>query len=191
MRIGYIRVSTASQNIERQREDLKRYDVEKWFEDKLSGKDTNRDGFHEMMMFVREGDTIYVSDFSRLARSTQDLLSIVDDLKKKGVEIVSAKENLDTTTATGKLMLTVIAGINEFERECMLERQREGIELAKQRGVYKGRKPIKIPDDFVLYYDAWAQHKMSKSAIARSLGVSRPTCNRLFEKYEGTKKGSK
>ena len=188
MRIGYLRVSTAEQSLERQRKDLEKYGVEKWFEDKQSGKDTERTGFKNMMSFVREGDTVYVSDFTRLARSTKDLLSTVESLKSRGIEVVSSKENLDSSTATGKLMLTMIAAIGEFERECMLERQKEGIAIAKANGVYKGRKAYELPEDFCLYYDKWESREMSKSAIARCLGVSRPTCDKFFEKYEAGKK---
>ena len=183
LRIGYIRVSTEEQNLDRQKAALSKYDIEKWFEDKASGRNVKRTGFQEMMTFVREGDAVYVSDFSRLARSTKDLLAIVEELKKRGVDVISLKENLDSSTATGKLMLTVMAAIGEFERECMLERQREGIELAKQKGKYKGRKAMKMPTDFCLYYDKWQSKEMSKSGIAKALGVSRPTVDRFFEMY--------
>ena len=184
MRIGYLRVSTVEQNLDRQHEALKRYNIERWYEEKVSGKDTNIPKLQEMLQFAREGDTIYVHDFSRLARSTKDLLSIVEDLQKRGIELVSVKENIDTSTSSGKLMLTMIAAINEFERTNMLERQREGIALAKERGVYKGRKPVELPADFDTYYEKWQRHEMSKAKIAVALGVSRPTCNRLFEMYE-------
>ena len=93
----------------------------------------NRPELQRLLEFAREGDTVYVKDFSRLARSTKDLLELVERFKEKNIHLVSLKENLDTSTATGKLMLTMIAAINEFERENILERQREGIALAKQR----------------------------------------------------------
>lgn len=184
MRIGYLRVSTVEQNLERQREALERYSIERWYEEKVSGKDTAREQLQAMLSYAREGDTIYVHDFSRLARSTKDLLSIVEDLRNRGIGLVSVKENIDSSTSSGKLMLTMIAAINEFERTNMLERQREGIEIAKRNGVYKGRKPVTLPDDFEEYYGKWQRHEMSKAKIALALGVSRPTCNRLFEMYE-------
>ena len=115
-------------------------DIEKWFIDKVSAKNTNRPKLHEMTEFAREGDCIYIHDFSRLARSTTDLLSLVEKFKNKGITLISNKENIDTSTSTGELMLTMIAAINEFERNNLLERQREGIEIAKSKGVYKGRK---------------------------------------------------
>ena len=114
MNIAYVRVSTVDQNEARQISGLEHYNIEKWFTEKVSGKDTNRPQLQSMIDFAREGDTIFVHDFSRLARSTKDLLNIVELLKAKGVHLVSNKENLDTSTPTGKLMLTMIAAINEM-----------------------------------------------------------------------------
>ena len=190
MRLGYVRVSTVDQNEDRQYEALKGYNIEKYFQDKCSGKDTNRQHFQEMMDFAREGDTIFVEDFSRLARSTEDLLRIVRELDEKKIQLVSMKENLDTTTPTGKLMLTMIAAINEFERSVMLERQREGIAIAKKKGVYKGRRKMAVPESFPGYYDRWIRREMSKAQIARELGVSRPTCIKFFAEYEKTLKNA-
>ena len=138
MKIAYERVSTAEQNEARQIEALQQHGIEKWFTEKISGKDANRPKLQEMLEFVREGDTIYIHDFSRLARSTKDLLEIVEQITAKKVNLVSNKENLDTSTPTGKLMLTMIAAINEFERQNLLERQKEGIEIAKREGKFKG-----------------------------------------------------
>lgn len=142
MTVGYVRVSTKEQNEARQLEALN--DCEKLFVDKQSGKDTSRPQLQEMLGFVREGDTVKVVDYSRLARSTKDLLNLVQTLSEKGVRLISLKENLDTSTPQGRLMLTVFAGLAEFEREVMLERQREGIAIAKAEGKYKGRKPIQF-----------------------------------------------
>lgn len=127
MNVAYVRVSTVEQNEERQIESLNKYGIERWYTEKVSGKDTNRSKLLEMLEYVREGDTIYIHDFSRLARSTKDLLDIIEQLQQKKVALISIKENMDTSTASGKLMVTVIAAINEFERENLLERQREGI----------------------------------------------------------------
>ena len=181
--IAYVRVSTRDQNEARQIEALKEYEIDKWFKEKVSGKNTvSRNQYLEMMDWVREGDTVYVTDFSRLARSTQDLLKTIDSFKTKKVNLKSLKEDLDTSTATGKLMVTVMAAINEFERENLLERQAEVIALAKQRGAYKGRKRIEVKD-FGKYYEEYMQRKVSKSALARQLGISRPTLDRLIEDY--------
>lgn len=108
MKVSYIRVSTAEQHETRQIEAMKGKGIEKYYIEKVSAKDTNRPKLQEMLEFVREGDEIYIHDFSRLARSTKDLLDIVEKLNKKGVILKSNKENLDTSTPTGKLMLTMI-----------------------------------------------------------------------------------
>lgn len=183
-RIAYVRVSTTDQNEDRQINALKQYDIEEWFEEKVSAKDMNRPKLQEMIRYARRGDTIYVHDFSRLARSTTDLLRIVDELQKKNVAIVSLKENFDTSTATGKLMLTMMAAIAEFERENLLERQREGIAIAKAAGKYKGRKKVEIPVNFKDYYDQYMCRRISKTDIAKILNVSRPTVDRLIKEYE-------
>lgn len=141
MKIAYVRVSSINQNEARQVEALEKYGIERWYTEKISGKDANRPKLLEMLEYVREGDTIHIHDLSRLARSTADLLVIVDLLTKKGVHLVSNKENIDSSTPTGKLMLTMIGAINEFERTNILERTREGIAIAKRKGVYKGRNP--------------------------------------------------
>lgn len=101
MRIAYVRVSTVEQNETRQVEALEKYGIEKWYTEKLSAKDTNRPQLQQMLEFAREGDTIYIHDFSRLARSTRDLLDITERLQEKGIHLVSNKENIDTSTPTG------------------------------------------------------------------------------------------
>lgn len=124
MNIAYIRVSTVEQN-----EAMKQYRIDKVYQEKVSAKNTDRPKLQEMLNYAREGDTIYVADFSRLARSTKDLLELVELLESKGIQLVSIKENIDTSTVTGRLMLKMISAINDFERENMLERQREGIAM--------------------------------------------------------------
>lgn len=182
--VAYVRVSSVAQNEERQIQAMKPYHIEKWFSEKVSAKEMdNRPQLQQMLEWVREGDTVYVLDFSRLARSTKDLLYITDLLTEKKVHLISLKEQLDTSTPTGKLMLTMIAAINEFERQNLLERQAEGIAIAKQKGVYKGRKKIEV-NNFEKYYRLYMKHKMSKSKIARELNISRPTVDRLIVEYE-------
>ena len=179
MKIAYVRVSTIEQNEARQVEALEKYGIEKWFTEKISAKDTNRPRLQEMLDFAREGDTIYIHDFSRLARSTKDLLDIVEMLNRKNIHLVSNKENIDTSTPTGKLMLTMIAAINEFERSNLLERQREGIAIAKKNGKYKGRKPF-ASDKFDDLYSKYECREICKAELARLLGISRPTLDRLI-----------
>ena len=183
MKIGYIRVSSIDQNEARQIEALKKFGIEKWFTEKISGKDTNRPQLQQMLDFAREGDTIYIHDFSRLARSTKDLLNIVERLQVKGIHLVSNKENIDTSTPTGKLMLTMIAAINEFERTNLLERQREGIAIAKRNGVYKGRKPY-TSDKFEELYQQYNSRQINKTEFAKLLEISRPTLDKLIKEYK-------
>ena len=184
MKIGYVRVSTVDQNEARQVEALKKYDIEKWYSEKVSGKDLNRPKLQEMLDFVREGDTIFIHDFSRISRSVKDLLSLIDLLEAKKVHLVSVKENLDTSTPAGRLMLTMIGAINEFERANLLERQREGIAIAKAKGKYKGRKAIEIDKSFIDGYQRYLARKINKSQLAKELGISRPTLDKLIEQYE-------
>lgn len=183
MQIAYIRVSTIEQNEQRQIEAMEKYKIEKWFIEKVSAKDTNRPKLQEMLDFAREGDTIHIHDFSRLARSTKDLLDIVEKLNQKGITLISNKENIDTSTPTGKLMLTMIGAINEFERTNLLERQREGIAIAKRNGKYKGRKPVSIPD-FEKHYQRYMKREISKSQLAKNLNISRPTLDKLIKEYK-------
>ena len=183
MNIAYVRVSSVDQNEARQLEALKKYDIEEWFTEKISGKNTNRPQLQEMIKFARKGDTIYIHDFSRLARSTKDLLDIVEQLTEKGIHLVSNKESIDTSTPQGKLMLTMIGAIYEFERTNLLERQREGIAIAKRNGVYKGRKATDIPD-FNIHYQRYMNREISKSKLAAELNISRPTLDKLIMEHE-------
>lgn len=186
MRVAYIRVSTIEQNTARQEEGLKSHNIEKYFIEKVSGKNTHRPELQKALDFCREGDILYVWDFSRLARSTIDLLNIAEMLTAKGVALVSIKENIDTSTPQGKLMLTLIGAIAEFERTSLLEKQREGIAIAKAAGKYKGRKPVEV-ENFAPYYDDYMSRRMTKGQLAKKLKISRPTLDRLFKEYETTK----
>lgn len=186
MKIGYVRVSTEEQNEARQVEALTAHGIERWYTEKISGKNMDRPKLQEMIDFAREGDTIYVHDWSRLSRSTKDLLDLVDRLSTKGVHLYSLKEGFDTSTPHGRLMLGILASIYEFERTNLLERQREGIAIAKREGKYKGRKKTEVDDIAGAYHDWVTRHK-SKASIARELGISRPTLDRLLREYEREK----
>lgn len=181
--IAYIRVSTAEQNDARQKEALVKHNIGKFFIEKMSAKNTNRPEFQAMMEYVRENDTIYIKDFSRIARSTKDLLDIVETLNNKGVKLISLKENLDTNTPTGKLMLTMIGAIYEFERTNLLERQREGIEIAKKAGKYKGRKEITPPDNFSEVYKLWKIRKITGREAMKQLNLKPNTFYKLVKNY--------
>ena len=188
MKIGYVRCSTAEQNEARQVEALKKIGVEKFFMDKCSGKNTDREGFKEMMQFVREGDELYVESISRLARNTVDLLNAVEILNDKGVKFISLKERLDTKTETGKFVLTLFGAIAELERAYILERQREGIEIAKREGKYTGRKRISINKKrFEEICSRWRGGEITAVEAQRILGLKPNTFYRRVREYEDTK----
>ena len=146
MKVFYIRCSTEEQNEARQVKQANEIKAEKIFIDKLSGKSADRRQLKELLNYVREGDIVYCSDISRIARNTKDLLNIVEELNRKGVDFVSLKEAIDTTTPQGKFMLTVFGAMAELERESILQRQREGIAIAKEQGKYKGKQKTKIDE---------------------------------------------
>lgn len=183
MNIAYARVSTEEQHINRQTEALKNYHIDKWFIEKVSGKDMNRPKLKELLNFVREGDTVYVVDWSRLSRSVIDLLKIIELLNNTGCQLISLKEQFDTKSVTGKLMLNLIASINEFERENLLLRQKEGIAVAKQKGVYKGRKPKEFDPEYLnKVLTAVKNRQMTVVRAAELLGVSRATVYNLMNR---------
>ena len=175
MNIAYVRVSTIEQNEERQIKALEIYNIDKWFVEKVSGKDMKRPQLISMLDFAREGDNIYIHDLSRLARSTADLLKIVELLNEKKINLISNKESIDTSTATGKLMLTMIGAINEFERQNLKERQAEGIEIAKNKGKYKGRKKVERPDNWAEVYTRWVNREITGRKAMEELNLKANT----------------
>lgn len=175
MILGYVRVSTVEQNEARQLVTMEKYEVEKVFTEKVSAKDTNRPQLQELLDYVREGDTVVIHDFSRLARSTKDLLNIIDILENKKVKLISIKEKLDTSTPAGKLMVTMLGAIYEFERANLLERQKDGIAVAKKEGKYKGRKKIKKPDNWHKVYSDWSCRKITAKKACELLKLKTNT----------------
>lgn len=190
MKVGYVRVSTTEQNPARQEELMKSFGVEKVFSEKLSGKDTNRPQFQEMLSFLREGDTLYVESFSRLSRSTRDLLDTVNRLSENRVNLVSDKEKIDTTTPQGRLVMTVFAAIYEFERENTLQRQAEGIAIAKRQGKYKGRKPLPLSQQFLHAARGWADGEIPLKQAIEESGMSEATFFRKCKQAQISKVGS-
>ncbi|MBU5230383.1 recombinase family protein [Intestinimonas butyriciproducens] len=174
MKIGYIRVSTQEQNTLRQEALMESLGVDEVYIDRMSGKNTNRPELQKMMEYVRKGDTVIVESISRFARNTRDLLELVEQLTAKGVEFVSRKEAIDTTTPTGKFMLTVFGAVAELEREYILQRQREGIAIAKEQGKYKGRKPIDAPE-FEQVAAKWRNGAITASEAMRTLHMTKTT----------------
>lgn len=174
MKIGYIRISATDQNIARQEVLMKELGVEQVYIDRMSGKNTDRPELKRMMSFVRQGDAVIVESISRFARNTRDLLDLVEQLSAKQVEFISKKEAIDTTTPTGKFMLTVFGAVAELEREYILQRQREGIAVAKENGVYKGRKPIVRPE-FENVVSIWKEGKITAVEAMKRLDMKAST----------------
>ena len=185
MKVGYVRVSTEEQNTARQEIIMEQLGVEKVFIDKMSGKNTDRPQLQEMMGFVREGDAVVVESISRLARSTIDLLNIVNNLNKKKVDFISQKESIDTKTPQGEFMLTIFAAMAKLERDQILQRQKEGIAAAKAAGKYKGRKPIEVDKDFLkTVHTQWYKNEITTAHAVKLLGLSRNTFYRRMWEYE-------
>lgn len=174
MKIGYVRVSTPEQNTVRQEVLMEQLQVDRIFMDCLSGKDQNRPQLQKMMEFVREGDTVVVESISRFARNTRDLLELVERLREKQVGFVSCKEAIDTATPAGQFMLTVFAAVAQLERDYLLQRQREGIVIAKEQGKYRGRVPRCYPQLSVIAA-RWRAGEVTAAQAARQLGMSRAT----------------
>ncbi len=188
MKIGYVRVSTSGQETARQETIMKELGVEKVFIDKMSGKNTNRPQLREMLEFVRDGDILVVESYSRLSRSLSDLLMITSQLKNKGVGFISKKENFDTTSPSGKLMLGVFASLAEYEREVMLQRQQEGLREAVKKGVKFGRKPIRVePDKFQSVVVEWRAGKMTAVQAMAELGLKPNTFYRRVKELKSEK----
>ena len=177
--IGYVRVSSIDQNDARQLDGL---ELDKTFTDKASGKDTKRPQLQAMLTHLREGDHLYVHSMDRLSRSMKDLQEVVESLSAKGVSVTFVKENLTFQrpgtgddahkAAYSMLMLQMLGAVGQFERALIRERQREGIAIAKTRGVYKGRKPV-LDEAAKLTLREMAERGVPKIDISRTLGISR------------------
>jgi DNA invertase Pin-like site-specific DNA recombinase len=182
-KIGYVRVSSYDQNISRQ---LEGFDLDKVFVDKASGKDTHRPELENLKQFIREGDIVIVHSMDRLARNLDDLRQIVRNFTHNGVKIQFVKENLifsGEDSPLANLLLSVMGAFAEFERALIRERQQEGIEMAKQRGAYKGRKKS-LTETQIITLKERINSGEKKSVIARELGISRET---LYKYLRGNK----
>jgi DNA invertase Pin-like site-specific DNA recombinase len=189
-RIGYIRVSTIEQHVERQLEGIP---LERTFIDKASGKDTNRPQLDLLMSYARNGDTVVVHSMDRLARNLDDLRRIVHTLTGKGVKIQFLKENLTFTgedSPMSNLLLSVMGAFAEFERALIKERQREGIALAKKRGAYRGRKKT-LSQEAIATLRERLQNGASKTQLARELGISRTTLYEYLRLVAGSAQEAK
>lgn len=183
MRVGYVRVSTAQQNPDRQLEQLKGI-TERIFQDEASGKDKHRPQLEALVQFVREGDEVVVCSMDRLSRSLKDLLQLVDEFNARGVAIRFLKEGFEfkpgDASPMAKFTLQIMGSVAEFERQIILERQREGIELARNRGVYKGRKPL--APSVIDKIKELSSMGVPATRIAKSLGIGVSSCYRYLKK---------
>lgn len=180
-KIGYIRVSTIDQNTDRQEIALYEIGMDKIFLEKVSGKNTNRPELKKMLDYVREGDILYIESISRLARSTQDLLSIVQQLQEKSVGLVSLKENIDTSTPQGRFILTIFAALAELDRENILQRQKEGIAAARMKGKKFGRPRIEDPKEWTKIITLWRNGEITAVEAMKKLDMNRGTFYRRIK----------
>lgn len=181
MKFGYMRVSTIDQNLDRQEQQLKDAGCERIFFEKITGVKRDRPELNRMLEFLRHGDTVVVTDLTRLSRSTKDLIEIAELISQKGANLKSLKESwLNTTTAHGKMLFTVFAGIAQFERDLTSERTKEGIMAAKKRGKYPGRP--KTNEEKVNYALYLIEQGMNRTDAAEKAGISRMTLYRKIQR---------
>lgn len=181
MKIGYARVSTQDQNLDRQMDNLRAAGCERIFNEKMTGTKSDRPELKTMLLTLRSGDILVIDSFSRLSRSTKDLLQLVDQLTSMGIHLVSLKENLDTTTATGKLMLTMLSALSQFERDLIAERTIDGLKAARARGRCGGRPRIGSDKDKQQAYAMYQANIMSCQEIANKFNISLSTLNRWIK----------
>lgn len=186
MRIGYERVSSESQSTFRQEDMMIAQQLDTVYVEKVSGKDRNRPKLQKMLESVQAGDVVVIESISRLSRSTRDFLNILAELEAKDVSIISLKENLDTTTPTGRFMVNIFASLSQLEREQILLRQKEGIAAQKARGIYKGGRPRKQVDPFLLAYVSkkWKKREINYLTAMKELHVSMATFYRLMRDHQ-------
>lgn len=184
MIIGYARVSTLEQKLDRQLDNLKEKGCERIYQEKITGTKDHRPELEKMLEALRPGDTLVIDSFSRLSRSTKSLLEMVEKLNEMNVNLVSIKEQLDTTTATGKLMLTMLSALSQFERDLLAERTLDGLKAAKARGHQGGRPKAgneKMKSKAIALYNA---NTMTNKEIAEIAGVSTATLSRWIKDYK-------
>jgi DNA invertase Pin-like site-specific DNA recombinase len=191
MKVAYIRVSTKEQNTARQDEVFKEMGIDKIFSEKISGKNTNRPQLNAMLEFVREDDILYIESLSRLGRSTKDLIEIVEELTRKKVQLVSLKENIDTTNAAGKLMFHMFASLAEFERDTLRQRQKEGIAIAKRKGRFTGKRAQKISENFKKIYELWEKEIITGKEAVKKSNLPKSTFYKLAKRYKEEKEAKK
>ena len=194
MKVGYIRVSTKEQNTARQEVLMEQLGVDKVYLEKVSGKNKNRPELKAMLEFVREGDTVVVESISRFARNTKDLLELIELLQEKKVEFISQKEAIDTTTPTGKFMLTIFGAVSELERSYILQRQREGIDAmpidsktgkkkSSKTGRVTSRPSMKYPKNWAKIYNQYVEKELNVKQICKLYDIPRSSFYVLVDRY--------
>ena len=181
MKIGYARVSTQEQNLDRQMDALKAAGCEKIFQEKITGTKADRPEYVRLLDTLREGDTLIIDSFSRLSRSTKELLDVVERLNGAGVNLISIKEKLDTTTPTGKLMLTMLAALSQFERDLIAERTMDGLKAARARGRKGGRPSIGTEETKKKALALYKSNTVSNAEIAAMFNISTATLSRWIK----------
>lgn len=173
-RYGYIRVSSEGQNLARQTEEMDRQGLTYVFSEKISGKSLDRPELRKMLSILSKGDEVVVLSIDRIARNTKDLIELIDEFNSKGVKFISLKENIDTSTPTGKFLITIMGAMAELERAYIRERQQQGIAIAKRQGKYKGRKPKELPN-FDEVSNRVKEGRITVNEAVKILGISRST----------------
>jgi len=179
---GYVRISPADVTDEDQTQLLEKCGIDIWYNEMVGVKEEHA-LVRKMLETMQEGDMLYIRDFTSIAKSNEVLLEIVEELENKNAHIVSIENGFDSSTGEGQIMLNMLKVLVEFHKKVGYELQREGIARAKDEGKYKGRVRIEIPN-FKKYYKKYAEKKATKTAIAKMLGISRPTLDRLIKEYE-------
>lgn len=185
MRIAYARVSTTDQKLDRQLDNLELAGYDKLYTEKMTGTKSSRPVLDEMLRSLRKDDILIVDSFSRLSRSTKDLLSLIDTLQQMNVQLISLKENLDTSTATGKLMLTMLSALSQFERDIIAERTLEGLKAAKARGRVGGRP--KASEEKIKQALKLIDKEVSISDASKAVGISTSTISRRISERKTLK----
>ena len=183
MKVAYERVSTTQQSTLRQEMMMQEHGIDKVFSEKVSGKDRNRPELEKMLAFVREGDIVLIESISRLARSTRDFLNILNELEQKHVTLVSLKEQIDTSTPTGRFLVSIFAALAQLEREQILTRQKEGIAAQKAKGIYTGGRPRVQVDQklFDAVIKRWKAGETTAVQAMKELGISKATFYRIVK----------
>lgn len=184
MLIGYARVSTEDQNLDRQIDQLKAAGVKKIYCEKMTGTNQNRPKLKDMLDNIRDGDTIIITDLTRISRSLKDLLALTEEISNKGVHLKSLKETIDTTTAQGKFFFHITAAFSQFERDLISERTKEGLASARARGKLGGRRSKLNYKDKETIKKLYDKKELAVAEICGMYGISRPTLYKAVKEDE-------